>query len=158
MKKVLMIVGGAHHPFGPCGRIGKQFLETTGKYELDVTEDLDALPRLGPYDAVMVYTCGLEMTPEQFESLREFVRDGGGLVGVHSATASFRNQPEWFDLVGSEFLTHPREHPHFRVRIADPDHSITARLGEFDITDEFYRLTDVRDDTGMSRCQDAIIR
>jgi type 1 glutamine amidotransferase len=61
------------------------------------------------FDAVVFYTNGAtDMTPTQKRDLLAFVReDGKGFVGVHSATASLQDWPEYGEMIGGVFENHP---------------------------------------------------
>jgi len=140
-KHVLLIVGGLHHPFASCGALFKAFVEATGRYTVTVTEDRDALKAgaLQGVDAVAVYTQGGELTREQSQGLTGFVRQGGAFVGLHSATASWKTDDAYIDMVGGVFAQHGRV-MEFPVTIVDHESMITQRIGDFRIVDEFYTL------------------
>jgi predicted dehydrogenase len=130
-----------HHPFKRCGDIMRQFLQASGRFEVDVTEDRDALRpgAIARYDAVVIYTQGGALTQEQSQGLTGFVRGGGACVGLHSATASWRENDDYIDMIGGRFAGHGPV-IEFPVTIERPDHMITARMTDFRITDEFYTL------------------
>jgi hypothetical protein len=47
-------------------------------------------------DVVVFYTVGDKLDQVQDRALEQFVEDGGGLVAIHCASASFGNSPAWF--------------------------------------------------------------
>ena len=60
------------------------------------------------YAAVMFYTSGeLPMSDAKKTALLNFVRVGGGFLGVHSATDTFYTWPDYLDLIGGYFNGHP---------------------------------------------------
>ena len=61
----------------------------------------------GPFNVVVLYTFGDYLDGEQIQALATFVRNGGGLVGVHTAIAT---SP------GSETLGPPGHRGRFRLR------------------------------------------
>lgn len=140
-KNVLVIVGGQWHPFESCGSLLKGFVETTGRYAVEVTQDLNALKRdaLGRFDAVMVYAQGGKLSKEQEAGLLGFVKGGGAFVGLHSATACWRENAAYIDMVGGEFKSHGPV-IEFPVTVAHGDSWITDRIVDFRVTDEFYTL------------------
>ena len=147
MKKVLYLHGGASFHCSDYGaKILAGMLAEDGRYELEVTEDLDALAKLpeGAWDVVVIYTTGYRdgLTPAREQGLLSFVRNGGGLVGIHSAADSFRNSQAYLDLLGCEFETHP---PQIKVpvQISKVPHYITTRVPEFEVEDELYLLRGV---------------
>lgn len=74
----------------------------------------------------------------QREALRSYVRGGGGVVGIHSATGSERKWPWFWAMMGGKFLRHPKMQP-FTVRVRDAGHPSTRGLpAAFEWTDECY--------------------
>lgn len=144
MKKILYLYGGPEfHPTEQGGKLLESWLKTDGRFEFDMTSDLDVLTRLpgSPYAGVVVYTTGFEneLTPEREHGLLEFVRQGGGFVGIHSAADSFRGSRAYVEMLNGEFLTHPVQHE-FKVSITSNKHYLTVRMPDFDIYDEMYHL------------------
>src|SRR4029079_6987311 len=71
-----------------------------------------------------------------------FVSAGGGFVGVHSASDTLYDWPEYGRLVGAYFKEHPWTQQAALV-VEDPTHPSTAGLPErFSILDEFYTFRD----------------
>ena len=91
--------------------------------------------------AVLLFTTGsLPLRPEVRRELFHFVLRGGGFVGVHSATDTWYEVPEYGELVGGYFDGHPW-HQRVRVVVEDPAHPSTRHLGPgFEITDEIYQF------------------
>ncbi|MCX7795375.1 MAG: ThuA domain-containing protein [bacterium] len=145
MKKVLYIYGGPEfHPTERGGKLLKAILEEDGRFEFEMTNDLDAFKDLSSkgYSTVVVYTTGFynDLNPEREKGLLEFVKSGGGgFVGIHSATDSFRGSRAYIDMIGGEFLTHPPQQE-FKVFIADRNHYLTIRMPDFKVYDEMYHL------------------
>ncbi len=74
----------------------------------------------------------------QRSAFRSFVEEGGGLAGIHSATASERQWAEFPKIMGGRFVRHPRMQ-RFMVRVADPDHPATRGMpAAFEWDDECY--------------------
>ena len=140
----------------------KMLGESTGAYTAFHTED-DTLfepHHLKQFDAViMVNTTGEVFRPGKWSndpetrqiemdreeklkaSLVEFVRNGGGLAGVHSATDTYKNWKEYTDMMGGAFDGHPW-HTLVRLRNLDPKHPLN-RIFEgkkFEVTDEIYQF------------------
>jgi type 1 glutamine amidotransferase len=91
-------------------------------------------------DAVMfLLTTGeLPLNAADKRALVAFVRGGGGLIGVHSATDTFHHWPAFKEMIGAEFSLHP--HPSTqRVRVTDHSTPATHALpASFLIHEEFY--------------------
>lgn len=71
------------------------------------------------------------------EGLRLFLEEGGGLLAVHGVSASFKDNPEWEELLGGRFVGHGPI-TCYRMR---PAGSATPVRGDgpFTIRDEMYR-------------------
>jgi predicted dehydrogenase/type 1 glutamine amidotransferase len=140
-KKILMLIGGKWHPWESCAAILKETVQSTGRYSVVVTEDRDALKAasLRKYAAVVVYTQGGKLTPDQEKGLTGFVEKGGAFVGLHSATAAWQSNSKYIDMIGGVFAKHGPV-TEFPVNIIDKEHQITQRIPDFRVTDEFYIL------------------
>ena len=105
MKKVLLMLGGGYHPFPAAGEIMTEFLTKQG-FEVESTEDRGRFKKLKDFDAVVIYTQGGKLTPAQEKGLLGYVNDGGGVVGIHSASDSFKDNEGYMEMIGSEFIGH----------------------------------------------------
>src|SRR5207245_8638943 len=83
---------------------------------------------LSRFDAVVFFTTGeLPMSADQKSALIDFVRSGKGFVGIHSATDTFYQWPEYGAMLGAYFDGHPW-HQQVTIRVEDPAHAATASL------------------------------
>ncbi len=139
-KSVLLLTGGGYHDFDACGKVLEATLGGAG-FKVTRTEDRGAIRRetLAQHDALVVYTQGDGLTRKQVLELRDWIRGGGALVGLHCASDSFRNRREWVSLLGSEFVGHGPVHS-FEVAPTHASHFITRRMNPFTIEDELYLL------------------
>ncbi len=146
-KNVLMVIGGVYHPFEACGKIAKDILAASGRYELTVADDRETLAgTLDEFDAVILYTCGGKLSADQEAGLVKYVRGGGGLLAVHSANSISDDNKDYIALLGSQFDKHPPGLLRIDVKIADPTHQATTRLSDFSLTDERYVLKNLAPD------------
>ena len=120
--------------------------ERSGAFEvtrLYSREDLERLPVdvFAKIRAVLFYTTGaLPLGPEVRQELFRFVQRGGGFVGVHCATDTWYDVPEYGALVGAYFDGHPWTQ-RVRVVVEDRAHLSTRHLGpDFEIADEIYQF------------------
>jgi len=95
------------------------------------------------FAAVMFYTTGeLPINDGQKAALLDFVRSGGGFLGVHSATDTFYSWPDYLKLIGGYFNGHPW-HQAVRIAVVDPSDPLVSFLGTWlQITDEIYQISD----------------
>lgn len=82
----------------------------------------------------------LAIADETRQALIDFVKDGGALVGLHSASNTFDRWPRFQRLLGGGFRRHPPAQVGGLV-VTDRRHPSTRRLpGAFRIRDEFYEF------------------
>jgi type 1 glutamine amidotransferase len=96
---------------------------------------------LEPYAAVVFYTTGeLPMNDEQKAALMAWIRSGKGFVGVHSATDTFYQWPEYGEMIGGYFDEHPWN-TQVTMKVEDHGHASTKHLGRtWTIADEIYQF------------------
>ncbi len=115
-------------------------------FRVDATEDGAAFTaeNLATYDAVVfLSTTGDVLDPEQQGAFEEYIRNGGGYVGIHSAADTEYDWAWYGGLVGAYFLSHP-EPQDATLLVEDHVHESTAHLGDtWERFDEWY---DFRDD------------
>jgi type 1 glutamine amidotransferase len=155
-KKIkVMFFRGGGHDWQNCPPIMKAILENTNDFEVTFTENLDDLKeRIKQFDIIMQYTTGMEPTQEQENGLCDFIQNGGGYVGIHIATDSFKNCDRYWEMVGGRFAGHGSGK--FTVYIYDHEHPITKGMEDFEIQDETYahnyhRNAQMRSLTRMNR-------
>jgi type 1 glutamine amidotransferase len=137
---------GYRHDVIPMSReILKQLGEDSGEFDITATEDVSEFTteNLRRYAAVMFFTTGeLPMSAAQKAALLDFVRSGGGFLGVHSATDTFYKWPDYLKLIGGYFDEHPW-HQSVTIDVVDPSNPLVAFLGpSLKITDEIYQIRD----------------
>jgi type 1 glutamine amidotransferase len=118
----------------------------SGEFTVTATEDLSMLSAatLAAHDVVMfaLTTGELSLSGAQKSALIDFVDRGGGFVGVHSASDTLYDWPDYGRLVGAYFRDHPWTQQG-TVVVEDQSHPATAGLGgQFSIREEFYTFRD----------------
>jgi type 1 glutamine amidotransferase len=113
----------------------------TRGFNVTTTNDPDAInaTRLAQIDVVVfTITSGPGINPLGRGDLEAWLRAGGGIVGLHSASAT---EPEWqfyYDNIGARFAGHVPGMQPATVRLT-PGHPITDGLAaSFQSTDEWY--------------------
>jgi uncharacterized protein len=137
---------GYHHEVIPVSRdILQKLGATSPRFELIATEDVAVFTpeNLRRYGAVMFFTTGeLPMSDAQKNALLDFVRSGGGFLGVHSATDTFYRWPEYGKLIGGYFDQHPW-HQDVTIDVADRTDPVVAHLApSIALKDEIYQIRD----------------
>jgi uncharacterized protein len=141
--KVLFLRGGGIHDWKTSTATLVPIFEKMGDFEVTLTENLDDLKadNINKFNLVLFHTTGLnfaagEAGKEQEKGLCDFVRNGGGWAGIHSASDSFHASDAYCELVGGTFIGHGGGK--FTVYVIDQDHPITKGLSDFEIQDETY--------------------
>jgi len=121
--------------------------EETGAYTAVVSSDTTMFrpEQLARFDAVLFNNnTGEPFTdPVLRASLLDFVRAGGGVIGLHAATDCFFEWPEFGEMMGAYFVNHPWNEE-VTLRIEEPDHPITAAFdsSSYVVADEIYQFRD----------------
>ncbi|MBT8397732.1 MAG: ThuA domain-containing protein [Gemmatimonadetes bacterium] len=119
----------------------------TGAFEAVISSDTAVFQpdRLGEFDAVLFNNNTGEpfSDPALRASLLAFVRDGGGMVGLHAATDGFHEWPEFGEMMGGYFVNHPWNES-VTLLIEEAGHSITAPFDDsrYVVADEIYQFGD----------------
>jgi type 1 glutamine amidotransferase len=125
---------------------GKKYILELGvknKFGVDTTEKADAFTpeNLKQYSAVVfLCTTGNVLNDEQQKAFEEYIRSGGGFMGIHSASDTEYDWPWYGELCGAYFKNHPRiQEAVFNV--VDQNHPATAHLPSvWKRTDELYNF------------------
>lgn len=140
--KTLLWLGGEIHKHHEIGDVIEPALEEYGRFDVTrVENDLDAfLPeRLEGFDLVVFFNTLGKINESQKRGIMNFVADGKGILGFHSAADSFRGDPDWDAFFGGHFEGHP-PYRTFQVSVLETGHPITKGMDEFLTTDEQYLM------------------
>src|SRR5258708_7790767 len=121
----------------------QQLAHESGMLEIVHTEDISLLTAdfLRTFDAVYFFTSGeLPLSDQQKADLLEFIRQGKGFGGSHSATDCLYSWTEYGDMIGGYFDGHPWAREAV-VNVEDPQNPMVAHLPpSFRFTEEFYQF------------------
>jgi type 1 glutamine amidotransferase len=157
-QKHLLIIGeekgyrheAVSHAMATLERLGRE----SGLWTTTIRTDTEVLTKkkleynatnLNDFDAVLFYTGGtLEMNPEQKAALLSFVHDDGkGFIGVHSATITFTDWPEYGEMIGGYFDEHPWGTFDAPILVEDPAFPGMQQWPKsFVLKDEIYQMKD----------------
>jgi uncharacterized protein len=136
------------HALATIERLGRE----TGIWDTTIRTDTEALTKkkleynaknLNDFDAVLFYTGGtLEMDAQQKKDFLSFIHDDGkGFIGIHSATITFTQWPEYGEMIGGYFDEHPWGTFQAPIIVEDPNFpGMSQWPREFTITDEIYQV------------------
>ncbi len=139
----LIVTGGGWHPFDKTSSTLANWLKIRRNAESKIVESTVGITteNLQWADVIIINHQGAQelLTEEQGNALEDFVCKGGGLVGIHSAADSFRENQTYMNLIGCEFVTHGPK-AEVRININEPKHQITAHTNSgFTTFDEIYQ-------------------
>ncbi len=166
---VYSATAGFRHKSIPYGKIALSLMgEMTGSYEAIVSDDPANFEpaAVATFDAVVLLNPTLDFflpPADEFaakpepqraalrerharltQSLVDYVRKGGGLVGIHAAADACYQQPAYGALIGAVFDGHPwKSASRVTVVVADPGHALNAPVFDedsFELTEEIYQF------------------
>ena len=146
---------GFRHGSIPVGvETMKRLGNKTGLFSVTHSEDpaVFEADSLKKYDAVFMlnttgdaFGTGDAAVEERLKTnFMEFVKSGKGIVGIHSATDTYKEWKEYGDMMGGAFVSHPwGSGDTVTVKNLDPTHPVNAAFkGEgLTLKDEIYKFT-----------------
>ncbi|WP_446034181.1 ThuA domain-containing protein [Streptomyces olivaceus] len=142
-KKVLVFskTAGFRHDSIPEGIAALKELGTPAGIQVTATEEAGQFTtnNLAKYDAVaFLSTTGDVLNADQQTAFENYIKNGGGYMGVHAAADTEYDWEFYGGLVGAYFHSHPAIQQ-ATVRVEDHDHPATAHLDDaWERTDELY--------------------
>jgi len=150
-NKVLVFAktAGYHHKSIDVGIKAIQDLGAKYHFEVEATTDstVFTLANLKKYDAVIfLNTTGNVLSDDQQKAFEQYIRAGGGFVGVHAATDTEYDWPWYNGLVGAYFNGHPKQQEAV-LTIVDPNNIATKHLPHtWKRFDEWYNFKSMAKD------------
>src|SRR5688572_17649501 len=117
------------------------FSKTTGFRHESIPGGITLIQSLGAAHGFSVNTTGEVLSSSQQAAFEDYIRGGGGWVGVHSAADTEYDWPFYGQLLGGAwFLSHPPIQT-ARIRVMDAVHPSTRHYpANFFFTDEWYNF------------------
>jgi type 1 glutamine amidotransferase len=138
-KNVLMVTDGKVHPplmgrfwlrYALAGMQGFNFARVNSMEEILKTD-------LSGFDGMVLYFHHDTISDQALDAFDAFVLHGGGVLAIHSVTASFKDADHFTDIIGGKFREHgPVEQ--FSLIPVKPKSEIFNGIPEFQVTDELY--------------------
>ena len=137
MKKVLLITAGIFHPPLLARKALCKTLAELDGFKFQHLRSMEKLPNeLDDFAAMVIYFHHKKISARALEALDEFISNGGGVLGVHTATASFKQQMHYSEILGGRFTGHG---PIKSFEIKPTANSeIFAGIPAFVVKDELY--------------------
>ncbi len=135
---------GFRHPSIEDGLTAIRTMATKQHVLVDATEDATAFTgaNLQRYKGVIfLSTTGTILDDEQKRAFEQYIRAGGGYVGIHSASDTEYNWSWYGQLVGAYFKGHPSHLQPASITVEDTQHASTSTLPHtWERTDEWYNF------------------
>lgn len=137
MKRILLVTSGFFHPSWRARRLLRKVLGELDGYSFDAVNSMEALPQdMEGYAALVIFIHHKEISAGALERFDTYVNDGGGVLAIHSATASFKAQLPYFEIIGGRFIGHgPVEE--FEIRPL-AESTVFQDIPAFTVNDELY--------------------
>ena len=148
---VFSATSGWRHDSIPAGKNLLQSLAAQNGWEIHLTENAADFNEstLANYDVVVwLNTTGDVLSNPQQTAFENYIENGGGFVGIHSAADTEYDWPWYGELVGAYFVSHP-EVQSAGLEVEHTSHPSTVHLAhaQWQHTDEWYNFqTNPRDD------------
>lgn len=170
---IFLVLSFAHNPAGAQDSGTEQsvliFTKTEGFRHSSIPTGVDAVIRLADQEDINTYhtenasyfqpdslqafdaviflnTTGDVLNDSQQEVFEQYIRDGGGYLGIHSAADTEYEWPWYGDMVGAYFTSHP-EIQEATIKVLDHSHAATSFLPEeWSRTDEWYNYKNISDE------------
>lgn len=150
-KKVLIFskTAGFHHGSIPKGIEAIEKLGAENNFSVDTTTNpaLITSDNLKQYaEVIFLSTTGDIFNDAQQQAFEQYIKKGGGFVGVHAATDTEYDWPWYGKLVGAYFNGHPAQQQ-ATLHVVDRSHISTKHLPEtWQRKDEWYNFKQLSPD------------
>lgn len=150
-KKILVFskTAGFHHTSIKVGVTAVQKLGAENKFEVDTTIDARKFTpeNLKQYAAVVfLSTTGDVLNEQQQTAFEQYIKAGGGYVGVHAATDTEYDWPWYGQLAGAYFVSHPQQQV-ATLNVVNRNTIATRHLPEvWKRKDEWYNFKNISKD------------
>ena len=150
---VFSLTKGYHHASIATGNQFFMNLGTQGGFGVDTTTDASKFQKdtLAKYKAVVwLSTTGDVLNAVQQAAFEQYIRSGGGYVGIHAAADTEFDWPWYNSLVGGYFSSHPgpKNIQDGKMSTLDKKFPATSHLPDtFHRKDEFYDFKSLKSDS-----------
>ena len=136
MKRVLLVTDGIFHP-PLLGRLTFHgMLAQMDGFSFVHVSSLEKLPKdLSSFSALVLHYHHKTISDGALGRLDQFVKNGGGILAIHAATASFKQSMPYFKILGGRFIGHGKVENFEGRKVRD---DVFSGIGNFVVKDELY--------------------
>jgi type 1 glutamine amidotransferase len=143
-KRILLVTRGLFHPPYLARKALHTGLAQLEGFSFQHVASCDQIPAdVDSFSALVLYYHADTISAAALRRLDAFVKNGGGILALHSATASYTQEKHYFEILGGEFTKHGKVES-FEVRKTNPEGSeggeddIFEGIENFVVKDELY--------------------
>jgi type 1 glutamine amidotransferase len=139
-KNILLITDGIIHPSLFARYWLRKSLSQFPEYTYQHINSINKLVSKDPefYNSLVLYYHHKNIEIDALEILKKYVINGGGILAIHSATASFKQNQKYFEILGGKFLHHDKPKK-FAVTQSSSQEKIFGEIEEFIVYEELYQ-------------------
>lgn len=144
MNRILLVTSGIFHP--PLfGRIAlHDTLRQMEGLSFAYVSSLEKLPaNIDTFSALVLHYHHKTISDTALHRLDTFVKNGGGILALHAATASFKETLPYFKILGGRFIGHGKVEKiqvrkHALSAVETLESKIFDGIDNFEVKDELY--------------------
>ena len=150
-KDVYLVVGGKYHDFDFARLELLKLLAEHDVIRVKVANDYSDADAMCESDLLVTYTCDEVPDAAGQAKLKSYVENGGKWFALHATNSVLewlshdppllrapRDHPDFMEVLGSQFLSHPPVEP-YQVEVTAPEHPMMAGIEAFETRgDELY--------------------
>lgn len=135
-QRILLVTDGIFHPTY-VGRLAlHRALKQLKGFSFRHISSLEKLPpKLDTFSALVLHYHHKTISETALEKLKSYVMQGGGILAIHAATASFKDTLPYFEILGGRFIGHG---PVERFDVEKLKDGVFDGIDNFGVTDELY--------------------
>ncbi len=136
---ILLISSGIIHPSLLARAQLNRRLSRSRQFTIFHSHTIEELPLLDwtGFNALVLYFHRQRISAQALAALDEYTQEGGGVLAIHSAAASFKEEPAYQRLLGGRF-THHGPVEEYRVEPEPAQRSFFGVAAPFTLRDELY--------------------
>ncbi len=136
MKNILLITDGIIHPPLPGRLILQRVLRHMDGFACKQIRSLEGMPDdVDQFAALVLHFHHKTISERALAKLEGYVQNGGGILAIHAATASFKKTQAYFDILGGRFSSHGKVE---NFEVHKQTNTIFGGIGDFVVLDELY--------------------
>ncbi len=136
MKQVLFVTDGIFHPPLPGRLVLHAVLRGMPGFAFQHIRSLESLPAgLENFSALVLNFHHKTISSVALEKLEQYVKNGGGILAIHAAAASFKQSLRYAEIIGGKFVGHGKVQ---QFELFNQNSEAFSSIPSFSVKDELY--------------------